>query len=59
MEDPHQINTVIATVICDFFRDRSGEQIGIEEAKLLGKQIVQALGDAGLQITVIDQPTTR
>ncbi|MGY4511431.1 hypothetical protein [Bradyrhizobium sp. USDA 3650] len=54
MDDPHQVNTIIATAICDFFKDHPDEQIGTEEAKLLGKQIVEALNEAGLRITPFD-----
>ena len=55
MEDPHQVNAIIATAILDYFkRGRSSAQCGIEEAKLLGKQIVEALAEAGLQITSIN-----
>jgi hypothetical protein len=50
MDDPHQVNTIIATAISDFFKGHPDAQCGIEEAKLLGKQIVEALNEAGLQI---------
>ena len=53
MDDPHQVNTIIAAAICDFFKDYP-DQIGTEEAKLLGKQIADALNGAGLQITSLD-----
>lgn len=60
MDDLHQINAVIATAICSFFESRpDGQKIGMEEAKLLGKQIAQALNDVGLRITVDDQQTVR
>jgi hypothetical protein len=52
MDDPHQVNSIIATAICDFFKGHPDKQIGSEEAKLLGKQIVEALNEARLQITV-------
>jgi hypothetical protein len=35
MDDPHQIDTVVATVIRDFFRDRSGEQTQIRAYVML------------------------
>ena len=54
MDDPHQVNTIIATAICDFFKRYPEKQIGTEEAKLLGKQIVEALNEARLQISVAD-----
>lgn len=56
MDDPHQLNTILTSVICQFFKDRAAEPIGIEEAKLLGKEIVAALNSAGLQVTSRDQP---
>lgn len=54
MDDPHQINSIIATAISDFFKGHPDAQCGIEEAKLLGKQIIEALNEAGLQITPVD-----
>ncbi|RXH35213.1 hypothetical protein XH99_04725 [Bradyrhizobium nanningense] len=50
MDDLHQVNTIIATTICAFFKGHPDAQIGTEEAKLLAKQIAQALEEAGLQI---------
>jgi len=55
MDDPHQLNTILAAAICQFFKDHAVGPIGIEEAKLLGKEIVAALESAGLQVTSIDQ----
>ncbi len=55
MDDPHQVNTIIATAICDFLRGCPEQQVGAEEAKLLGKQIVEALNAANLSI-VVTQP---
>jgi hypothetical protein len=55
MDDPHQPNTIIATAICDALKDRPDGAIGIEEAKLLGKRVVEALNDAGMQIVAIDR----
>ena len=43
MDDLHQVNTIIATTICEFFKGHPDVQIGTEEAKLLAKQIAQAL----------------
>jgi hypothetical protein len=51
MDDLHQVNTIIATTICAFFKGHPAAQIGTEEAKLLAKQIAQALEEAGLQIS--------
>jgi hypothetical protein len=57
MDDPHQVNTIIATAICDAVKDRPDGEIGIEEAKLLGKRVVEALNDAGMQIIAVDRPS--
>ncbi len=62
MDDPHQVNAIIATAICDAMKDSPEERLGIEQAKVLAKQIVEALENAGLQINAIDskgsyQPT--
>ncbi|MGY3037704.1 hypothetical protein ACVIIV_006874 [Bradyrhizobium sp. USDA 4354] len=54
MVDAHQVNTIIATTLCAFFRGHPDAQIGTEEAKLLAKQITEALNKAGLQITIVD-----
>jgi len=43
-----------------FFKGHPDAQCGIEEAKILGKQIVDALNEAGLQITPVDpEPSSR
>lgn len=55
MDDAHQVNTIIATSICDFFKGHPDREIAIEEAKLLGKQIIQALNEAGLQVAPADE----
>jgi hypothetical protein len=54
MDDLHQVNTIIATTICEFFKGHPDARIGTEEAKLLAKQIAQALAEAGMQITAAD-----
>lgn len=54
MDDPHQVNTMMAAAICDFFKGRTNVKIGTEEAKILAKQIVEALNGAGLQVVAID-----
>lgn len=60
MDDPHQVNSIIATAISVFFKGHPDAQCGIEEAKILGKQIVDALNEAGLQITPVDpEPSSR
>lgn len=50
MDDPHQVNTLIAAVISEFFKGRAEVQVGTEEVKILAKQIVKALNEAGMQI---------
>ncbi|MHC2291704.1 hypothetical protein [Bradyrhizobium barranii] len=60
MDDPHQVNSIIATAISEFFKGHPDAQCGIEEAKLLAKQIVQALNEAGLRVAPVDlAPPTR
>ena len=58
MDDLHQVNTIIATTICAFFKGQPDAQIGTEEAKLLAKQIAQALDEAGLQVSAVDPTET-
>ena len=55
MDDPHQLNTILTAAIYEFFKDRTAGPIGVEEAKLLGKEIVAALESAGLQVTSVNQ----
>ena len=50
--DPHQVNTIIAHTVCRFFKEAGERTIEAEQAKLLGKQIVEALTDAGLTVEV-------
>ncbi|MEZ2140862.1 MULTISPECIES: hypothetical protein [Bradyrhizobium] len=59
MDDPHQVNTIIATTVCAFFKGHPDVQIGTEEAKLLAKQITEALNEAGLQIAAVNEITPR
>lgn len=59
MADPHQVNTIIATTVCAFFKDAPDARIGPEEAKLLAKQVTEALDAAGLQIIPADSAKTR
>lgn len=53
--DDHQANTIIATAILDSLEDHPSHSIEPEEAKIWAKRIIEALMDAGLQITVVDQ----
>jgi hypothetical protein len=50
MIDPHQVNTIVSTTICAFFAHHPDATIGIEEAKLLAKQIADALKEAGAAV---------
>jgi hypothetical protein len=54
MNDPHQVNRIIGTAICNILKDGTDHQIGAEEAKLLGKCVVEALNNAVLQIVAAD-----
>jgi hypothetical protein len=56
LDDPHQVISLIATAICDWRKDQSDEALSQEQAKHLAKCIVQALSDAGLQISAADAP---
>ncbi|SFK11057.1 hypothetical protein [Bradyrhizobium sp. Gha] len=55
MDDPHQPNTIITAAICQFFKDHAAGPISIEEAKMLGKEIIGALDSAGPQVTSASQ----
>ena len=50
LADPHQVNAIIATAICDCRKDSPDSEIHAEEAKQMAKCIVEALADAGLRI---------
>jgi hypothetical protein len=50
MADPHQVNSLIATAICEFRKQQSIGAIDPEEAKTMAKCIVQHLNDAGFKI---------
>jgi hypothetical protein len=50
LADPHQVNAIIATAICDCRKDGRDNEIHAEQAKQMAKCIVEALFDAGLQI---------
>lgn len=51
MADPHQVNAIIATAICDCRKDHPEGRIDPGEAKQIAKSIVEALSDAGLNIS--------
>jgi hypothetical protein len=50
MTDQHQVNSIIATAICDALKKDPDHRMDTEEAKQVAKCIVEALIDAGLQI---------
>jgi hypothetical protein len=47
MADPHQVNIIIATAICDACGDHPDRRMDPEEAKQIAKRLVEALADAG------------
>lgn len=51
MDDPHQLNSIIATAICDCRKDHP-DRMDPEEAKQIAKSIIEALTDAGLEIVL-------
>jgi hypothetical protein len=53
MADQHQLNSIIATALCDARKDHPDRRINPEEAKQIAKCIVEALIDAGLQIVPV------
>ena len=55
MADPHQVNLIIATAICDCRKDHPEHGLDPEEAKQIAKCIVAALTDAGLKIVPVSE----
>jgi hypothetical protein len=53
MVDPHQLNSIIATAICDACKVHPDRRMDPEEAKQISKCILEALADAGLEITPV------
>ena len=49
MADPHQVNTIIASAICDCQKD-DPHAVDPEAAKQIAKCIVAALEEAGLKV---------
>ena len=52
MIDQHQVISIIATAICECFKERPEQEINSEEAKQVAKCVVEALTEAGLEIVV-------
>jgi hypothetical protein len=50
MDDHHQVNSIIATAICECCGDAPEHKIAPEQAKQMAKCIIAALTDAGLEI---------
>jgi predicted ATPase len=55
MTDQHQVNSIIATAICDARNDHPDHRMDLEEAKQIAKCVIQALTDAGLQIVPVSE----
>jgi hypothetical protein len=53
MADQHQVNSIIATAICDARKDHPDHRMNPDEAKQIAKCIIEALSDAGLQIVPV------
>jgi hypothetical protein len=53
MTDPHQINSLIASAICECRKDHLSGEIDPEEAKTIAKCIVQHLSEAGFEIMFV------
>lgn len=54
MGDQHQVNTIIATAICECSGERPEQTIAPEQAKQMAKCIIAALSDAGLEIRLLE-----
>jgi len=50
LTDEHQVNSIIATAICDAQKNNQEKRMSPEEAKQIAKCIIEALSDAGLNI---------
>lgn len=48
--DDHQVNSIIATAICECSPEPSEHKIVPEQAKQMAKCIITALSDVGLEI---------
>jgi hypothetical protein len=53
MADQHQVNSIVATAICDARKEDPDHRMDPEEAEQIAKCILEALTDAGLQIVPI------
>lgn len=57
MGDQHQVNTIIATAICECNGERPDQKIAPEQAKQMAKCIIAALSNAGLEICLHEGPS--
>jgi uncharacterized protein (DUF849 family) len=55
MVDQHQVNSMIATAICDARKNHPDGPMDPEEAKQIAKCIIEALADAGLEIVPVSK----
>ena len=55
--DDHQVNSIIATAICECGGEQPEHKIAPEQAKQMAKCIITALADAGLEIRLHDLPS--
>ena len=58
MADQQQVNTIIATAICDCRKDHPDGRSDPEEAKQMAKCILAALTDAEIAIEVVRSPNS-
>jgi hypothetical protein len=56
MTDQHQVNSIIATSICDCRKGHPKGGMDPVEAKQIAKCILEALKDAGLQVVSTSKP---
>ena len=57
MDDRHQVNSIIATAICECSGEDQEHKLAPEQAKQMAKCIIAALNDAGLEIRLYDGPS--
>jgi hypothetical protein len=50
MADPHQVNSLIASAICECRKHHAAGAVDPEEAKTMAKCIIQQLSDAGFVV---------
>jgi hypothetical protein len=55
MADQHQVNSIIATTICDARKDHLDQAANGDETKQIAKCIIETLTDAGLQIVPVNK----